>query len=93
MERAPLVDPDLLAANASTERYQAYWGASLDGRMLDTTRSSWMIDQGGPGVVSVITRGPTGTGAAYEAAEPVGSHWHRTRRAGAEPLVSRPTGA
>lgn len=83
-DREDLVDPGRLGYNSATERYQPHHGIGvLEDNPLDTTAS--------PGVISVIERGPTGVGATYEAAEPLGPHYHRLLPHGA-PLTARPAG-
>lgn len=85
MERAQLIDHSRLASNTAIERYQPHHNVGRLG-------SQALAQNGAVGVISTIQRGPTGLGAVFSMAEPLPTGWHPVEQ-GAEPMISRPTGA
>lgn len=85
MERTQLVDHARLGSNTATERYQPHHNVGRLG-------TDAIAQNGAVGVISTIQRGPTGIGAVFSMAEPLPSGWHPVEQ-GAEPMISRATGA
>lgn len=85
MERHQMIDHERLASNTATERYQPHHNIGRLG-------SQAIAQNGAVGVISTIQHGPTGVGAVYSMTEPLPTGWHPVEQ-GAEPMISRATGA
>lgn len=83
MDRDELIDLPRLGSNAATERFQPHHMANKNQMPIET--------YGAVGVMSTITRGPTGVGATYRQAAASNAGWHHVE--GPEPLVQRAVGA
>jgi hypothetical protein len=82
-ERDDLVDLPRLGANSATERIQPHH--------FNNKNRVPINPYGAVGVISTITRGPTGVGATYRQADASNAGWHTIE--GPEPLVQRAVGA